>query len=92
MKKNYLTIILIFIISLFIFSVFKNISRPLLWNDEAETAEYARRIITYGYPKVDDGKNILNLTSYPDKSLGVKESIDACIQNNEIFGKSRFNP
>src|SRR3990167_7121119 len=57
--------------------LYKNISYPLLWNDEAETAVYGSRVLKYGFPKVHD-KNTLNL-SVGDKSLGVKESIDASI-------------
>lgn len=60
-------------------SVFGNIAYPLLWNDEAETAAFAQRIINYGYPKVHDGKNVLNLTDYPQPEVGIKKEIDAFI-------------
>lgn len=45
---------------LFLLSVFRHISYPLLWNDESLVAVFAERVITYGYPKTDDGKNALN--------------------------------
>lgn len=47
-----------------IFSVLGNLSFPLLWNDEAETAMFGRQIIKFGYPKVHDGKNVLNLSEF----------------------------
>jgi len=49
-----LKIILILILGI---SLFKNLSFPLLWNDEAETIMHAKRTSEYGYPKVYDGKN-----------------------------------
>jgi hypothetical protein len=60
-------------------SIFKNISYPLLWNDEAETAMFAKRILTFGYPKVHDGKNVLNLLELPDKSLAIDRRSDAYV-------------
>ncbi len=56
--------------ALFIFSLFKNIAYPLMWNDEAETAIYANRILEYGYPKIDDGKNVVYLNELPGKQIG----------------------
>lgn len=47
--------------ALFCISTIKNISYPLLWNDEAETALFASRILQFGYPKVNDGHNSLYL-------------------------------
>jgi len=69
----------VFLIVLFVINLFINISHPLLWNDEGETVMFGERILSYGYPKVSDGKNILNLTEVPDKGVGVKEGIDAWI-------------
>ncbi len=60
-------------------SIFKNISYPLLWNDEAETAMFATRILTFGYPKVHDGKNVLNLLELPEKNLAVDGKRDAYV-------------
>lgn len=47
---------------LFSFSVFKHISYPLLWQDEASTAVGAQRVAEYGFPKVHGEKNIYNDT------------------------------
>ena len=40
-------------------AVLRHLGHPLLWNDEAETAMYGQRILTFGYPKVDDGRNVV---------------------------------
>jgi hypothetical protein len=59
--KNIVTLSLSVILCvLFSFSVFKHISYPLLWQDEASTAVAAQRVAEYGYPKVHGGKNIYN--------------------------------
>lgn len=52
--------------ALFLVSLFGRLGTPLMWNDEAETAMYATRVLEYGYPKVHDGKN--NLYVYDDPS------------------------
>ena len=65
-------------LSVFIFSLFKNIQYPLLWNDETETAMYAKRILQYGYPKISDGKNMVWLSEIPDKQLGIDKRLDSC--------------
>jgi hypothetical protein len=53
------------LIVLFCVSLFKHISYPLLWNDEAESAMLGQRVLEYGYPKVHDGKNTVFLfTAY----------------------------
>jgi len=70
---------LIFISILILISVFANLSYPLLWGDESETTVFAQRIIQYGFPKVHDGRNVVNLTMIPEKGIGIKESIDAWI-------------
>jgi len=58
--------------------VLKHLSYPLMWNDEAETAMYAERILDFGYPKVHDGKNVVfELQSTLD--VGLKEEFDAYI-------------
>jgi len=87
--RNILLIsLLFFVLILFSLSLFKNISYPLLWNDEAETAMFATRILEYGYPKVNDGKNVLNLLEHEDKSLGVKQKYDAF--KDAIWGQYYF--
>jgi hypothetical protein len=52
------------------FAVVKNVGYPLLWNDEGETAMFAERVLTYGYPKVSDGKNIIYCLELKDKMAG----------------------
>lgn len=64
---------------LFLISVFKHISYPLLWNDEAETAEYGRRILKYGIPKIHDGYKMLFLWEQGPMEVGTKEPYDAYI-------------
>ncbi len=86
MRSNLLEKIplVLFLILLVVFSVsiFKNIAYPLLWQDEAETAIGATRVLTYGYPKSNDGKNTLNLLELDDKSLAIKEPYDAYITSS----------
>lgn len=36
--------------------IFPNLGANILWQDEAETATLARRIVEYGYPLADDGR------------------------------------
>jgi len=74
-----LSIVLVFLCCLFCFSVLKHISYPLLWQDEAETAMYAKRIIQFGYPKVHDGKNTIYQLIHPNPDLGVDKKTDAFI-------------
>jgi len=83
MLKNkvniFLYFLIVFLVFVFGFSIFKNIKYPLMWGDEAETAVFAERILQFGYPKVHDGKNVMNLTMIAEKEVGVKESVDAWI-------------
>jgi hypothetical protein len=39
--------------------LFKHISHPLLWQDEAETVMFGTRVLEYGYPKVHGERNVL---------------------------------
>ena len=87
-KSKILITILILLGILFAVGLFKNIAYPLLWNDEAETAMFATRILEYGYPKVHDGKNILCLLQLPVE-FGVKEGIDAYI--GSVWGHFYFS-
>lgn len=64
------------LVFLFCFLAFKNISYPLLWNDESETAMTAKQILRFGYPKVHDGKNTVFIADNP-LWLGYKPSSDA---------------
>ncbi|MEJ2691326.1 MAG: hypothetical protein P8130_15565, partial [Deltaproteobacteria bacterium] len=72
--------LLVLLILGFCLSLFKNISYPLLWNDEADTAMFATRVLQYGYPKVHDGKNVLYV--YPvDMNIGTREKYDLYTAN-----------
>ena len=77
MKNNKTEILLyvgvVFVIILFAFSLFKNIAYPLLWNDEASTAMFGKRVLEYGYPKVHDEKNSLYLLSDANYDVGIRE-------------------
>jgi len=75
---SYISILLpVFLVLLLLLSFFRNIKYPLLWNDEATTAVFARSVLRNGYPKAHDEKNNLNPTIPDDKSLCIKEEIDA---------------
>ena len=66
-------------LALLAFGVVKNIGHPLLWNDEGETAMFARRVLDYGYPKVHDGKNVVYMMELPDRTAGIDLRRDAYI-------------
>jgi hypothetical protein len=54
------------------------LSYPLLWQDEGETAVFARRVLQYGYPKVHGPRNVINQFGL-NVAMGVKEQYDAYI-------------
>lgn len=62
---------------LFLLMHFKNIQYPLFWNDEGETAMHTLRVLEYGYPKVDDGKNVIYPIRYKDKAIARHPDSDA---------------
>lgn len=64
---------------LFIVSIFKNISYPLLWADESMTAMGSERVLEYGYPKVHDGKNVFYDLRHSNLKLGIAEKYDAYV-------------
>lgn len=74
-NKNILIGILLFI---FCFSLFKNIAYPLIWNDESESTMMATRVLKYGYPKVNDGKNRIFAPDIPSSDIGYNKKYDAC--------------
>ena len=100
-RTNLVVIFTVLVIVLFLSSLFHRISYPLIWNDEGETAIYGQRILQYGYPKIDDGKNRIFLSWQPDRTLGIKKSNDAYIFTTwsqyylaalgVYFGKSHIN-
>jgi hypothetical protein len=62
---------------LLLFSLFKNISYPLLWNDESMTAEGAKVVLEYGYPKVHGKKNVFYDFLHTNPTIGINEKDDA---------------
>ena len=51
---------------------------PLLWQDEGETAMFARRVLEYGYPRVHGERNVVYQFAF-DVARGVDERHDAYI-------------
>lgn len=86
-KISLLDFVLAVLILVFCASLFKNISYPLIWNDEGETVMMATRVLDFGYPKVHDGKNIVfmmpnnHLDSVKNFRVGYKKKYDAFIGN-----------
>jgi hypothetical protein len=74
-----LTIGFCLLASLFLISLFKNISYPLLWADESMTVMHGKRVLEYGCPKVHDGKNVVYDLRHSNPRLGVDEKTDAYI-------------
>ncbi len=74
--------ILPFILFLFLaLQLSLQISKSLLWNDEAYTAVYTQRTLAYGYPKNNDGKNDVYLGLTQDgKKVFSNESLDANVE------------
>ena len=56
----------------------RHLAYPVLWQDEAETAMFATRVIEFGYPKVHGDRNVLYEFG-SNIAVGVKESADAYI-------------
>lgn len=81
-SKIWITILSLTALCLIIFfslSLFTNIQYPLMWGDEAETAVFSSRILKFGYPKVHDGKNVMNFLLQTDKSVGIKQKYDVYV-------------
>jgi len=79
LREHFLTLTLCFLCLLFLVSLFKNISYPLLWADESMTVMHGKRVLEYGYPKVHDGKNAVYDLRHSNPKLGVDEKTDAFI-------------
>jgi len=58
--------------------LFARLGHPLLWQDEGETAMFARRILEFGYPKVHDGRNVVYEFG-ANVAAGIDEASDAYI-------------
>ena len=56
--------------------VFKHLSYPLFWQQEAVTAGFGARVLEHGYPKVHGPKNALYATPLAP-SLAIEPSLDA---------------
>ena len=65
-------------VALFSALLFGRLAWPLLWQDEGETAMFARRVLEYGYPKVHGERNVVYQFAF-DVARGVKERHDAYI-------------
>lgn len=78
-KAGILKVLTYFLAALLLVSVFKNISYPLLWADESITAMGSERVVKYGFPKVHDGKNVLNDMFCSTPRVAVNEKDDAFI-------------
>ncbi|MBW2667674.1 MAG: hypothetical protein JRE13_15420 [Deltaproteobacteria bacterium] len=72
------SLLLIAGVALFVVLLGKHLSYPVLWQDEAETAMFATRVIEVGYPKVHGDRNVLYEFG-SNIAVGVKESTDAYI-------------
>ena len=78
-QEWYLTALFLILSLLFLVSLFKNVSYPLLWADESMTVMHGKRVIEYGYPKVHDGKNVVYDLRHSNPKLGIDEKTDAYI-------------
>ncbi|MGE4607443.1 MAG: hypothetical protein AAEJ52_11945 [Myxococcota bacterium] len=56
----------------------KNLSYPLMWQDESETALFATRILDHGFPKVHGSRNVVYEFG-SSATLGIDERTDAYI-------------
>ena len=65
-------------VALFAGLLFGRLAWPLLWQDEGESAMFARRVLEYGYPKVHGERNVVYQFGF-DVAQGVKERHDAYI-------------
>ncbi len=74
--------LLILVGGLFLFNMFRHLSYPLLWNDEAETVMHGKRVLEYGYPKVFDGKNYVYPIYLPNQQgLAIDSTTNAYLGN-----------
>ncbi|KKR29407.1 MAG: hypothetical protein UT61_C0031G0010 [Candidatus Woesebacteria bacterium GW2011_GWA1_39_8] len=77
MPNRWMKVLTLLSFATLLFLLFKNIKYPLFWNDEADTAAFAQRIIEYGYPKVHGVKNVISHSIPKHPEIGLKKSIDA---------------
>ena len=74
-RRIFSRVAILILLALLSFAIFKNISYPLIWNDEADTTMFAQQVIKYGYPKAHDEKNSIFIPDNP-MWLGYKPSQD----------------
>jgi hypothetical protein len=72
------TLLLAAAVAAFAAMLLARLSYPLFWQDEAETAMFARRILEYGYPKVHGERNVLYEFG-ANVAVGIHEATDAYI-------------
>lgn len=77
MKTLVLKILSSLLLTLLLFSVFKNISYPLMWGDEAMSAVGAGVVLEYGYPKVHGEKNVFYDFLHTDPTIGINQKDDS---------------
>jgi hypothetical protein len=65
-------------LAVFATALLGRLSYPLLWQDEGETAVFARRVLEYGYPKVHGTRNVVYEFGF-DVARGIDEHFDAYI-------------
>src|SRR5262245_31275742 len=65
-------------VALFAAMLLLRLGHPLFWSDEADTAMFGTRVLTYGYPKVHGPDNVVYQFG-PDVALGIEERFDAYI-------------
>ncbi|MGH7336611.1 MAG: hypothetical protein ACREI7_03450, partial [Myxococcota bacterium] len=65
--------------TLFAWLVLGGLGAPLLWEDEAETAMWGRRIVEFGYPKVHGhDRNVVYGAHHPVE-IGIHQPLDAYV-------------
>lgn len=83
LKLNLVLIITAITWAIFAFSIFNHLSYPLMWNDEADVAMYAKSVLKYGYPRVHFENNVLYLFDVP--GIAIRQADDAFI--GEMWGQ-----
>ncbi|MDR1112662.1 MAG: hypothetical protein LBL18_02725, partial [Bacteroidales bacterium] len=77
--KTFISLFSALLFLLLLFSLFKNISYPLLWNDESMTAYGAEVVLEYGYPKVHGERNVFYDLLHTNPTIGINEKDDAFV-------------
>lgn len=74
--------------ALLTFLLLRHIGYPLLWNDEQETAMFSERVLQYGYPKVNDGRNTVYMVGIPSRQYvdGATDAYIGTVWGHFYFG------